>query len=105
MRKIYLTLVLCFFLISAFSDSKNIECAKKNSVNVDVNGMVCDFCARALEKVFSEKQEVAAIDVDLDNGKISINFNNGADLEDSTIQKLVTNSGYDVVKINRCERG
>ena len=105
MRKIYLTLVFCFFSISAFSDSKNIECAKKNSVNVDVNGMVCDFCARALEKVFSEKQEVAAIDVDLDNGKISINFNDGASLDDSLIQKLVTNSGYDVVKINRCERG
>jgi len=105
MRKIYLILVFCFFSISAFSESGNLECAKKNSVNVDVNGMVCDFCARALEKVFSEKQEVAAIDVDLDNGRISINFNNGADLEDSTIQKLVTNSGYDVVKINRCERG
>ena len=105
MRKIYLSIVFCIFSINAFSDSKNIECAKKNSVNVEVNGMVCDFCARALEKVFSKKQEVAAIDVDLENGKISINFNDGADLEDSTIQKLVTNSGYDVVQINRCERG
>ena len=105
MRKMCLTLVFCFFSISGFSDSGNLECSKKNSVNVEVNGMVCDFCARALEKVFSKKQEVAAIDVDLDNGKISINFNDGANLEDSTIQKLVTNSGYDVVQINRCERG
>ena len=105
MRKICLTLVFCAFSISGFSDSGNLECSNKNLVNVEVNGMVCDFCARALEKVFSKKQEVAAIDVDLDNGKISINFNDGANLEDSTIQKLVTNSGYDVVKINRCERG
>jgi len=105
MIKIYLSIVFCIISISAFSDSKNIECVKKNSVNVDVNGMVCDFCARALEKVFSEKQEVAAIDVDLDNGKISINFNEDASLDDSLIQKLVTNSGYDVVKIIRCERG
>ena len=105
MREICLALVFCIFSISAFSDSGNLECAKKNSVNVEVNGMVCDFCARALEKVFLFIQEVAAIDVDLDNGKISINFNDGANLEDSTIQKLVTNSGYDVVKINRCERG
>ena len=105
MRKICLTLVFCAFSINGFSDSGNLECSKKNLVNVEVNEMVCDFCARALEKVFSKKQEVAAIDVDLDNGKISINFNDGANLEDSTIQKLVTNSGYDVVKINRCERG
>jgi copper chaperone CopZ len=105
MRKIYLTLVFCFFSISAFSESKNNECAKKNLVNVDVNGMVCDFCARALEKVFSKKKEVTAIDVDLDNGKISITFNDGASLDDSLIKKLVTNSGYDVVKIYRCEFG
>ena len=97
MRKICLTLVFCAFSISGFSDSGNLECAKKNLVNVEVNGMVCDFCARALERFF-KKQEVAAIDVDLDNGKISINFNDGANLEDSTIQKLVTNSGYDFVK-------
>ena len=83
MRKYLFDFSILFFSINAFSDSENIECAKKNSVNVDVNGMVCDFCARALEKVFSEKQEVAAIDVDLDNGKISINFNDGASLDDS----------------------
>ena len=105
MRRICLTLAFCAFSMSGFSDSGNLECSKINLVNVEVNGMVCDFCARALEKVFSKKQEVATIDVDLDNGKIAINFNDGENLEDSTIQKLVTNSGYDVVKINRCERG
>ena len=92
-------------LDDAMYDNFVSDLGSSQVVIVDVNGMVCDFCARALEKVFSEKQEVAAIDVDLDNGKISINFNDGASLDDSLIQKLVTNSGYDVVKINRCERG
>ena len=57
MRKICLTLVFCAFSISGFSDSGNLECAKKNLVNVEVNGMVCDFCARALEKVFSKNKK------------------------------------------------
>jgi len=81
------------------------ECNKKNYVNVDVNGMVCDFCARALEKVFIKKDEVDSINVDLNNGKIAINFNEGFSLDNSKIKKLVTDSGYDVVKINRCTDG
>jgi len=55
MRKICLTLVFCAFSINGFSDSGNLECSKKNLAHVEVNGMVCDFCARALEKVFSKK--------------------------------------------------
>ena len=34
--------------------------------------MVCDLLCESFRKGFSEKQEVAAIDVDLDNGKISL---------------------------------
>ena len=60
---------------------------------------------RSLLEKKETKEAILSVINDLDNGKISINFNDGANLEDSTIQKLVTNSGYDVVKINRCERG
>ena len=35
-------------------------------VVVDVLGVVCDFCATAMNKVFSKRDEVAAIYVDLD---------------------------------------
>ena len=48
LNKFLLISVMLSFNIFATDFDK--ECNKKNYVNVDVNGMVCDFCARALEK-------------------------------------------------------
>lgn len=68
---------------------------------VDVNGLVCDFCARALEKVFAKREGVAGIDVDLDNGKVTIVVKEGQIIEDTELTKLITHSGYNVVAIHR----
>ncbi len=75
------------------------EC--KDAVNVKVNGLVCDFCARALEKVFSKQGEVSGIDVDLDKGNVLVQMKNGQTINDEALTKLITDSGYNVVGINR----
>ncbi len=75
------------------------EC--KDTVNVKVNGLVCDFCARALEKVFGKREEVSGIKVDLDKGDIRINLKPGQTLDDETVKQLVTDSGYNVTAINK----
>lgn len=67
-----------------------------STVYADVNGLVCDFCAQALEKVFSKQSEVASIDVDLSTKVITIHFNEGMSLDDQTITKLIVDSGYAV---------
>lgn len=71
----------------------------QNQSFVKVNGLVCDFCARALEKVFSKQAEVEDIDVDLDNRLITIDYKQGQTLEKETIRQLITDSGYDVVGV------
>lgn len=73
------------------------------TVNVDVNGLVCDFCARALEKVFGKQEAVESIKVDLDTKMISIHFNEGQSLDDETITTLINDSGYNVEEIHRDE--
>ena len=70
-------------------------------VSVQVNGLVCDFCARSLEAKFGERPEVASIDVNLDTKIISIGMNAGKDIDDATIRSTVTEAGFDVVAINR----
>lgn len=71
------------------------------SIKVDVNGLVCDFCARALEKVFSKQETVEDINVDLDTKVITINMKDGQNLDDETITNLITDSGYNVEGIRR----
>ena len=75
------------------------QCADKT--NIKVNGLVCDFCARALEKVFSQKGEVAGISVDLDAGNVTVAFKPGQTLDDTTLKGMITDAGYNVTQIER----
>lgn len=70
-------------------------------VTAKVNGMVCDFCARAVTKVFGKQEAVENVHVDLDNGEIHVTLKPGAALSDETVADLVKKSGYDLVAIER----
>lgn len=72
-------------------------------VHVSANGLVCDFCARALEKVFGKEEAVKAIDVNLDTKIITVNFNEGKTLSDERIKELITDAGYNVEGIHRVQ--
>ena len=70
-------------------------------VVVDVLGVVCDFCATAMNKVFSKRDEVAAIYVDLDKKTLSLVINDGSYLSDKQIEKLAEQAGYRIAAIRR----
>lgn len=69
--------------------------------DVKVNGLVCDFCARALEKVFGQREEVSGIRVDLDGGVVTVTLKEGKALADDLLTGLITDSGYNVTEITR----
>ena len=68
---------------------------------VNVQGMVCDFCAQAIQKVFLKKEEVAGITVDLDNQNVIISLKEDTNIIDNVIEDLFINAGYNVSDINR----
>lgn len=70
-------------------------------VVVKVNGLVCDFCARSLEKTFRKTGKVFGVSVDLTAKEVRLKFAAGASLDDATIRKLVTEAGYAVVGVQR----
>lgn len=70
-------------------------------VTAKVNGMVCDFCARAVTKVFGKEDAVENVHVDLDKGEIHVTLKTGAELSDERVASLVKKSGYDLVSIAR----
>lgn len=77
--------------------------AYAETVRADINGMVCDFCARALEKVFGKQDKVENIDVNLDTKVVTINFTEGQTLDDDKITKFINDAGYSVEEIRREE--
>jgi len=71
---------------------------------VKVNGMVCDFCARAVTKVFTKNELVDDVDVDLDEGAIIFETRGCLTLDEDTIKEMVHYSGYDFVSIERSSK-
>ena len=70
-------------------------------VVVDVLGVVCDFCATAMNKTFGKRDEVAAVYVDLDKKTLSLVINEGEALTDKQIEKLAKKAGYRIAAIRR----
>ena len=72
-----------------------------NIININVNGMVCDFCAQSIEKVFMKRIEVKGINVNLEDQKVVIYLKKETNIEDTTISTIFEDAGYTVETINR----
>ena len=66
---------------------------------VSVNGMVCDFCARGVEKAFAKDPDVMKIDVDLELGSVLIAYSFEVQPSERDIDKRIRSNGLDVVDI------
>ena len=75
--------------------------AAQTMVTAKVKGMVCDFCARAVTKVFGKNDAVENVHVDLDTQEIHVTLKPGSDLSDETVGELVKKSGYTLVSVAR----
>ena len=66
---------------------------------VSVNGMVCDFCARGIEKTFKKNSEVLKVDVDLGRGKVLIAFSKGTRIDYEYISRKILENGQTATKL------
>ena len=74
-----------------------------DTIKATVNGMVCGFCATAIEKTFKKQPEVSTVNVDLKDRLVTVTTKRGQTLDDSKVKRLLTNSGYSVASINRAK--
>ena len=91
-------IMLTIFVAISVSHSKTIK--------IGVEGMVCDFCAQSIQKVFLKQAGVERVDVNLDVGKVTVKmadvFQDDEDgISDERIKQILLDAGYDVSKIER----
>lgn len=94
--KIFLSL---FILMALAMPAHAAE--KHEDVIAHVTGMVCDFCAQSVLKIFEDKAEITSIDVSLDDATVTFHQAPGASLSDEDIQDGIYYAGYDLEKIER----
>ena len=72
-----------------------------DTIEIRVNGLVCDFCAQSIRKVFLRTGAVEEADVNLKNRRVTVYLKEGGNLTDETVKKLLEDSGYSTVSISR----
>ena len=64
---------------------------------ISVQGMVCDFCARGIEKTFKKTEGVIRVDVDLALGRVLVAYRANQTIEFEDIRTKITNNGQTAV--------
>ncbi len=117
MKTILVFLSIIYLHSTTYADNPNGKMANKyddpatnsltagkisdNILDIDVNGMVCDFCAQSIEKVFMKREDVEGIKVNLENQKVIIYLQKNSDIKDETLSEIFEDAGYSIEKINR----
>ena len=68
-------------------------------VVVDVNGMVCDFCARGIEKTFYNDNDVKKVKVSLEQGKVLIAYSLNKKVDLDEIKNIFLSNGQTATDI------
>lgn len=96
MKYIILSFLTAFLFISPANAQE-----KTDDIVVNVSGMVCDFCAQSLEKVFGKEDSVNGIVVNLDDQTVTVDTKEGQTISDEKIKELIEWGGYDLISIDR----
>lgn len=102
MKKLFFSLILSLAVFTSVNADSNTT-AGDLKLDITVNGLVCDFCARAVEKVFKKEFTVKSVDIDLSEKFVTVTLPAGTEISDEKVKKLVNDAGYAFVSVKRHE--
>ena len=91
--------ILKTLLLAALLATTSAASAK--TIEMDVNGLVCAFCAQGIEKTLRGFPATADVFVSLEHRIVAIELAEGTDIDDATLRKAITDAGYAVVAVRR----
>src|ERR1700722_6353305 len=73
------------------------------TIEMNVNGLVCAFCAQGIEKQLRKFPATADVLVSLEEKLVAVALKDGQDIPDAELRRALTNAGYTVKTIQRTE--
>ncbi len=77
--------------------------AQSATIEMQVNGLVCAFCAQGIEKQLRKFPATADVVVSLEQKLVALALKDGQDIPDAELRRALTNAGYSVKGIERTE--
>ena len=101
MKLILLNLVLFLSIVFKLNQINSQENENNEILYISINGLVCDFCARSIEKLFKKKSAVKNININLEEMLVTIFLKKGETINNQIINQIITDSGYELKEIRR----
>jgi copper chaperone CopZ len=95
MKYIKTLLAVALLCASSIASAKTIE--------MDVNGLVCAFCAQGIEKSLKAFPATDGVFVSLENRIVAVHLKGNLDIGDAALRKAITDAGFTVVAIRRVD--
>ena len=96
MNKItFVSMLSATFFIAAALQAKTI------TINVD--GLVCAFCAQGIEKKMKAQSATDKVFVSLEKKVVAVSLKDGQDITDDKLKSEITDAGYVVKGISRSD--
>jgi len=73
------------------------------TIEMNVNGLVCAFCAQGIEKKLRKLPATADVVVSLEQRLVAVSLKVGQDISDADLRKALTDAGYKVIDIQRTD--
>ncbi len=73
------------------------------TIEMNVKGLVCAFCAQGIEKKLRKLAATADVVVSLEDRLVAVALRDGQDIPDADLRKALTDAGYTVATIQRTD--
>ena len=93
-----------FFMALSLVFTLNAKAEEVNSIEVEVNGLVCAFCAQGITSAFSQEPQTQEVLVSLEHRLVAIELKPGTQMSDDRVTEVLVDAGYDVVDLKRTQR-
>lgn len=80
-----------------------VSAAHARSVEMEVNGLVCAFCAQGIQKAIRKIPATQDVFVNLEHRVVAVELKEGQDIADADLRAAVTDAGYTTVRIDRSD--
>jgi len=85
----------------ALLGASGAACAK--TIEMDVNGLVCAFCAQGIEKKLRKQEATADVFVSLEHKLVAVALKPDKDIADDALKSLLTEAGYTLKGVKRTD--
>jgi mercuric ion binding protein len=73
----------------------------ERTVEMQVDGLVCGFCAQGIRKNLATQASIEDVLVDLERGMVAIALREGQDIDDETLRRSLEKSGFALRNVRR----